>query len=124
MISWEESESARFCFIITLAKVHPRFFSFRPCYVLACGVYLSSFLKDMVCSPRPYAPPVARLCKGQTISSYVPRLISRLAVGNHHLEYGFPSTHSANCVSMALFLGAHLDDLYRVGSLSTAAVTT
>ena len=100
------------------------FFSFRLCYALAYGVYLSSFLKDMVCSPRPYAPPVTRLCKEQSISSSVSRLISRLAVGNHHLEYGFPSTHSANCVSMALFLGAHLHDLHRAGSLSTAALAT
>ena len=30
---------------------------------MAFGVYLSSFLKDMVCSPRPYAPPVVRLSK-------------------------------------------------------------
>jgi len=41
MISWEESESASFCFIIALAKVHPLFFSFRPCYALAYGVHLS-----------------------------------------------------------------------------------
>jgi len=27
MIGWEEGESARFCFIIALAKVHPLFFS-------------------------------------------------------------------------------------------------
>jgi len=112
MINWEESESASFCFITALAKVHPLFFSFRLCYALSYGVYLSSFLKDMVCSPRPYAPPVTRLSKEQSISSSVPRLISRLAVGNHHLEYGFPSTHSANSVSMALFLGAHVHDLH------------
>jgi hypothetical protein len=41
-----------------LANVHPHFvFSFRLCYALTFGMYLSSFLKDMVCSPRPYAPP-------------------------------------------------------------------
>ncbi|TFK21744.1 sphingosine-1-phosphate phosphatase [Coprinopsis marcescibilis] len=54
--------------------------------VLAAGVYLSSVLKDMFCSPRPFAPPVVRL-----------------TIGSHHLEYGFPSTHSTNSVSMALF---------------------
>jgi len=86
-------------------------------------VYLS-LLKDLVCSPRPYAPPVTRLSTEQTISSSVPRLISNLAIGNHHLEYGFPSTHSANSVSMALFLGTHLYDLHRAGSLSTAALAT
>lgn len=29
--------------------------------VLAFGVYLASFLKDLICSPRPFAPPVTRL---------------------------------------------------------------
>jgi len=102
MMNWEESESPGFCFIITSAKVHPLFFSFRLCCTLAYGVYLSTFLKDMVCSLRPYTPLVTRLCKGQSISSSVPRLISRLAVGNYHLEYGFPSTHSANCVPITI----------------------
>ncbi|KAH9983798.1 hypothetical protein BJV74DRAFT_980251 [Russula compacta] len=74
------------------------------CYALAFGLYLSSFLKDLVCSPRPYAPPV-----------------TRLTVGSHHLEYGFPSTHSTNCMSMALFLGAHVHDLHCANSLSTPA---
>ncbi|KAG8216325.1 PAP2 superfamily-domain-containing protein [Butyriboletus roseoflavus] len=55
--------------------------------VLASGVYFSSFIKDLVCSPRPFAPPV-----------------NRLTIGTHHLEYGFPSTHSTNSVSMALFV--------------------
>ncbi|KAI0253432.1 hypothetical protein BJV78DRAFT_1302210 [Lactifluus subvellereus] len=77
------------------------------CYALAFGVYSSSFLKDLVCSPRPYAPPV-----------------TRLTIGSHHLEYGFPSTHSTNCMSMALFLGAHVHDLHHAGSISTAAFAT
>jgi dihydrosphingosine 1-phosphate phosphatase len=46
------------------------------------------------------------------------------AIGNHHLEYGFPSTHSTQCMSMALFLGAHVHDLHRGGFLSTAAFAT
>ncbi|KAK0535977.1 Long-chain base-1-phosphate phosphatase [Tilletia horrida] len=54
--------------------------------VLAMGVYLTSALKDLVCVPRPLSPPVVRL-----------------SVGTHHLEYGFPSTHSANAVSIALY---------------------
>ncbi|KAH9025948.1 hypothetical protein EDB85DRAFT_2149400 [Lactarius pseudohatsudake] len=77
------------------------------CYALAFGVYMSSYLKDLVCSPRPYAPPVVRL-----------------TVGNHHLEYGLPSTHSTNSTSMALFLGAHVYDLHRLGTLSTTAFAT
>jgi hypothetical protein len=35
----------------------------RLCNALGFGVYISSVLKDMVCSPRPYAPPVVRLSK-------------------------------------------------------------
>jgi dihydrosphingosine 1-phosphate phosphatase len=35
----------------------------RLCYTLAFGLYSSSFLKDLVCSPRPYTPPVTRLSK-------------------------------------------------------------
>ncbi|KAL9935556.1 hypothetical protein V8E36_005904 [Tilletia maclaganii] len=54
--------------------------------VLAMGVYTTSALKDLVCVPRPFSPPVVRL-----------------SVGTHHLEYGFPSTHSANAVSIALY---------------------
>ena len=55
MMSWEESESPGFCFIIASAKVHPLFFSFRLCCALTYGIYLSSFLKDMVSSLRPYS---------------------------------------------------------------------
>ncbi|OCH86020.1 hypothetical protein OBBRIDRAFT_738818 [Obba rivulosa] len=63
--------------------------------ILAAGVYMSSFVKDLVCSPRPFAPPV-----------------TRLTMGNHHLEYGFPSTHSTNSVSIALYLHTLLLQLY------------
>ncbi|KAH0834680.1 hypothetical protein J3R83DRAFT_10204 [Lanmaoa asiatica] len=63
--------------------------------VLASGVYFSSFIKDLVCSPRPFAPPV-----------------NRLTIGTHHLEYGFPSTHSTNSVSMALFIFGQVHSAY------------
>ncbi|KAG1733955.1 PAP2 superfamily-domain-containing protein [Suillus lakei] len=63
--------------------------------VLASGVYVVSFLKDLVCSPRPLAPPV-----------------TRLTIGTHHLEYGFPSTHSTNSVSMALFIFGYVRTAY------------
>ncbi|KIY68373.1 hypothetical protein CYLTODRAFT_421694 [Cylindrobasidium torrendii FP15055 ss-10] len=67
--------------------------------ILALGVYLASFFKDLFCSPRPFAPPV-----------------TRLTIGTHHLEYGFPSTHSTNSVSIALiffakvYLAAHAEE--------------
>ena len=31
-------------------------------YIVSLGVYVSSFAKDLVCTPRPYSPPVIRLC--------------------------------------------------------------
>ncbi|KAA1478163.1 hypothetical protein DENSPDRAFT_845349 [Dentipellis sp. KUC8613] len=71
------------------------------CYCLAFGVYSSSFVKDLVCSPRPYAPPV-----------------TRLTIGSHHLEYGFPSTHSTNSMSMALFFLAEAYSLLCIEAMS------
>ncbi|KAF8869396.1 PAP2 superfamily-domain-containing protein [Infundibulicybe gibba] len=62
--------------------------------VLALGVYCASFVKDLICSPRPFAPPV-----------------TRLTMGSHHLEYGFPSTHSTNSVSIALLLFSYVHSL-------------
>ena len=56
-------------------------------HMLALGVYLSGFLKDLVCLPRPLSPPLQRI----TMS------------GSAALEYGFPSTHTTNAVSVALF---------------------
>jgi len=92
MVGWEEGESTRFCFVIALAKCILFCFSFRLSYPLVFGLYPSSFLKDLVCSPRPYSLPVTRLSKEQTILSSILRLISRLAIRSHHLEYDFPST--------------------------------
>ncbi|KAI0360328.1 PAP2-domain-containing protein [Trametes cingulata] len=63
--------------------------------MLAVGVYVTSFMKDLFCCPRPYAPPV-----------------TRLTLGSHHLEYGFPSTHSTNSVSIALFIYTLVQRLY------------
>ncbi|KWU42431.1 hypothetical protein RHOSPDRAFT_36041 [Rhodotorula sp. JG-1b] len=57
--------------------------------LLASGAHITSVLKDALSVPRPYSPPV-----------------ERLSVGTHHLEYGFPSTHSSNACSMALFFGS------------------
>ncbi|KZT61729.1 acid phosphatase/Vanadium-dependent haloperoxidase [Calocera cornea HHB12733] len=56
-------------------------------HVLSFGVYASTFVKDSICAPRPFSPPV-----------------TRLTIGTHHLEYGFPSTHSTNSVSVALYI--------------------
>ncbi|KAH7043229.1 sphingosine-1-phosphate phosphohydrolase [Macrophomina phaseolina] len=56
-------------------------------HVLASGVFWSGFVKDMLCLPRPLSPPLHRI----TMS------------GSAALEYGFPSTHSTNAVSVAVY---------------------
>ncbi|KAI9713202.1 MAG: hypothetical protein M1820_001187 [Bogoriella megaspora] len=55
--------------------------------MLAFGVFWSGFIKDMICLPRPLSPPLKRI----TMS------------GSAALEYGFPSTHSTNAVSVAMY---------------------
>ncbi|KAK0873596.1 Long-chain base-1-phosphate phosphatase [Friedmanniomyces endolithicus] len=56
-------------------------------HMLALGVYFSGFVKDLACLPRPLSPPLQRI----TMS------------GSAALEYGFPSTHTTNAVSVAAF---------------------
>ncbi len=57
-------------------------------FVLGIGIYFSGALKDFVCLPRPLSPPLARI----TLSGYTA------------LEYGFPSSHSANAMAVTLVL--------------------
>ena len=54
---------------------------------LAAGVFFTGFIKDFLCLPRPLSPPLQRI----TMS------------GSAALEYGFPSTHSTNAVSSAIY---------------------
>lgn len=56
-------------------------------HILASGVFLSGFVKDLLCLPRPLSPPLQRI----TMS------------GSAALEYGFPSTHSTNAVSVVVY---------------------
>lgn len=56
-------------------------------HVLASGVFFSGFIKDLLCLPRPLSPPLQRI----TMS------------GSAALEYGFPSTHTTNAVSVAVY---------------------
>lgn len=55
--------------------------------MLAAGVFFSGFLKDMVCLPRPLSPPLQRINRSHSAA----------------LEYGFPSTHSTNAVSVVTY---------------------
>lgn len=59
----------------------------RMVHVLASGVFFSGFLKDMWCLPRPLSPPLHRITMSHSAA----------------LEYGFPSTHSTNAVSVAVY---------------------
>lgn len=62
--------------------------------ILASGVFFSGFIKDMLCLPRPLSPPLTRIT------------ISKSAA----LEYGFPSTHSTNAMSVVCFCTRLLND--------------
>ena len=57
-------------------------------HILAVGVCVSGFIKDFLCLPRPSSPPLQRI----TMSDHV------------SLEYGFPSTHATNTVSVAVYI--------------------
>ena len=92
--------------------------------VLALGVYCASVVKDLFCSPRPFAPPVTRLSALISISPVSYLLTLHAAIGLHHLEYGFPSTHSTNSVSIALFFFAQVYDLTYPPLSSSEAVFT
>jgi hypothetical protein len=67
-------------------------------HLLASGVIFSGIIKDLLCLPRPLSPPLQRI----TMSGYAA------------LEYGFPSTHSTNAISVvvyALYILANSPDL-------------
>ncbi|KAI5455433.1 Long-chain base-1-phosphate phosphatase [Naganishia albida] len=74
-------------------------------YVTGLGIYISSYAKDLACTPRPYSPPVIRL-----------------SMSTHGQEYGFPSSHSTNSVSIALFLGSLLAGLQDSSAISQPAL--
>jgi len=62
--------------------------------VTGLGIWLSSFAKDLACCPRPFSPPVVRLCELScstqrcNIETYETRLA---AMSTHGLEYGEPA---------------------------------
>ncbi|KAI9744909.1 MAG: hypothetical protein M1818_001835 [Claussenomyces sp. TS43310] len=62
-------------------------------HVLMTGVFVTGFIKDMLSLPRPLSPPLHRINMS----------------GSAALEYGFPSTHSANAVSVAVYVLFQLD---------------
>ncbi|KAK1754740.1 dihydrosphingosine 1-phosphate phosphatase LCB3 [Echria macrotheca] len=75
-------------------------------HILALGVFFTGFIKDMCSLPRPLSPPLQRI----TMS------------GSAALEYGFPSTHSANAVSVALYALLILRSEQNTFSPTTTAV--
>lgn len=65
-------------------------------FELAIGVYFTNFWKDFLCLPRPLSPPLQRLTMSKDAA----------------LEYGFPSTHTANAVSVFLLVADTLKNNY------------
>lgn len=61
-------------------------------FVLGFGIYVSGFVKDSLCLPRPKSPPVKRL----TLSTYTSK------------EYGCPSSHTANATGACLIFLYHI----------------
>ena len=59
----------------------------RLVHILALGVFWSGFVKDFFSLPRPLSPPLHRITMSGSVA----------------LEYGFPSTHSANALSVAVY---------------------
>jgi len=68
-------------------RTNPLTISCRLVRILAYGVFFSGWLKDMCSLPRPLSPPLHRITMSGSVA----------------LEYGFPSTHSANAVSVAVY---------------------
>ena len=56
-------------------------------HVLGFGVFFTGVLKDMMCLPRPLSPPLSRITMSHSAA----------------MEYGFPSTHSTNAVSVVVY---------------------
>lgn len=69
----------------------------RMVHVLASGVFFTGFLKDLLCLPRPLSPPLHRITSSESSAH----------------EYGFPSTHSTNAASVAVYVlfALHSPDL-------------
>lgn len=57
-------------------------------FLLGYGIYVSGYIKDFCCLPRPRSPPLHRI----TMSGYTAK------------EYGFPSSHSANATAVSVYL--------------------
>ena len=79
--------------------------------ILALGVFFSGVIKDMWCLPRPLSPPLHRISMSHSTV----------------LEYGFPSTHATNAMSVAVYvlflLSAHSDSIKPTFRLSLQVFT-
>jgi dihydrosphingosine 1-phosphate phosphatase len=67
--------------------VHSLMEKYSMVHILASGVFFSGFIKDFWCLPRPLSPPLQRITMSDSAA----------------LEYGFPSTHSTNAISVAVY---------------------
>jgi membrane-associated phospholipid phosphatase len=73
---------------------------------------------DLMLRPSPASVRIKSSCKVRR------KCDLSLAFSNHHLEYGFPSTHSTNSISIALFIYTHVHRLASLPAPSTNLITT
>ena len=85
-------------------------------------------LHFVVCKGCCLRPKAIRACHpSQYVHNHSAKLARHnpcLAISNHHLEYGFPSTHSTNSISIALFIYTHVHRLATLPVPSTNLITT
>lgn len=88
--------------------------------LLAAGVYFTGAAKDHFMLPRPPSPPVMRLSTHKMEPSQQRKPVASIDT-TVHLEYGFPSTHSANALAIslasAIFVKTFLSDFLSAGTI-------
>jgi membrane-associated phospholipid phosphatase len=102
-----------------------RFFGRTMVFLLSEGVYLTGCVKDYFMLPRPPSPPIVRLSVHQLAEEASAHAADKRPASidtTTHLEYGFPSTHSANALAMsavsALFIENCFADFVPPGAIS------
>ncbi|KAI9016779.1 hypothetical protein DFJ74DRAFT_678289 [Hyaloraphidium curvatum] len=77
-----------------------RLFGRTMVFLLAEGVYLTGAVKDYLMLPRPPSPPIVRLSTHKLAEANPGKPVASIDTTTH-LEYGFPSTHSADALAIS-----------------------